>query len=347
MAATETTDLIPMHPLRFAHALRLCGALVFSGMLACGQAAELGEPVVRSHLGQPLIADVELSALAEPGTPVSVRLSSADVYKGANIAMHPVLGSLNLSVMRRDGRQFLHVTSVKPVDSDAVHLFLDLVDGNRRNVRAVTLWITPDPAPAPAPRPAAVPLSTPTPLAVAAVAEPARAAPAAPARIAPQVERSRPARVIKVPSSDAACPQPQFSQEQIKSCASIDANNALLSAQIVELEDKVKQLQVAMEGKHAAPDATLHKAEPAPPLAPALAKPVVKPAAGFPWLLVIGIVLALLAIGGAVWFMLSRRKGKTVETAAADSVAWYARLANPFRRKATVAAVVAEATAEA
>ena len=72
-----------------------------------------------------------------------------------------------------------------------------------------------------------------------------------------------------------------------------------------------------------------------------------KPEAGFPWLLVTGIVLGLLVIGGAVWFILSRRKGKTVETAAADSVAWYARLAGPFRRKAKVVAVVAEAPNDA
>ena len=321
---------------RFADAVRLSFALILSGVLACAQAAELGEPIIRSHVGQPLIADIELTALSDPRTPVQVRLSNADVYQGANIAMHPVLASLNMSVMRRDGRQFLHVTSVRAVESENIHLFLDLTEGNRRNVRAVTLWLTPDPAPAPAPKP---PVAKPAP-----VAEPVQAAVPAPVPVpvaAPRVERPRPARVISVPSAGAACPQ--VPDDQVKACAALDYKNGLLSAQIVELEDKVKQLQLAIENK--APPAAPKKAAPAVPPPPA--KHLPKPEAGFPWLLVTGIVLGLLVIGGAVWFILSRRKGKTVETAAADSVAWYARLAGPFRRKAKVVAVVAEAPNDA
>ncbi len=332
------------HP-RFADAIRLFTAFIAASVLACAQAAELGEPVVRSHLGQPLIADIELTALANPNMPVVVRVASADVYKGANIGMHPVLGSINMSVMRRDGRQFLHITSIKPVDSENIHLFLDLTEGTRRNVRAVTLWLTPDPTPAPrppvvAPAPLPVPVPAPVPAPV-----PFKVLPAAPDP-APRIERPRPARVINVPSSGPACPQAQFSEEQIKTCAAMDYKNGLLSAQIVELEEKVKQLQLAIEGKVPAPvpppAAVVKKVQPPPP-----AKPVPKPTGGFPWLLMIGIALGLLAIGGAVWFVLSRRKGKTVETAAADSVAWYARLAGKFKRKTTVETVVVEEAKDA
>lgn len=312
--------------------------------------------MVRSYLGQPLVADIELGALADPAVPVTVRLAHADVYRGANIAMHPILGSLTMSVMRRDGRQFLHITSVKPVNSDYLHLFLDLVEGNRRNVRTVTLWLTPDPTPAPpAPRP------LPAPVAVAApVAPPAPVAPAAPvappvarnvSRNVPEppvaVERPRPARVLNLPSAPASCPQPRFTEEQIKSCAAIDYKNGLLSAQIVELEEKVKQLQVAIEGKFELPvPAAAEKAAPPPPPPPARRVP--KPTAGFPWLLAIGALVLLAAIGGGVWFMLSRRKGKSVETAAADSVAWYARLTRVFKRKPkAVPAAAPEAPSDA
>ncbi|MEJ7808670.1 MAG: hypothetical protein WKG03_22460, partial [Telluria sp.] len=291
------------------------------------------------------IADVELTALANPGSPVLVRVASADVYKGANIAMHPVLASVTMSVMRRDGRQFLHITSIKPVDSENIHLFLDLTEGNRRNVRAVTLWLTPDPTPAPRPPVAPPPVAEPLPPPVAApVPVPYKAPPAAP-EPAPRVERPRQVRVISVPSAGAACPQAQFSQEQIQACAAMDSKNGLLSAQIVELEDKVKRLQLAIEGGASVPAVAAKKAEPAAPPPPA--KPVVKSAGGFPWLLVIGSVLGLLVIGGAVWFVLSRRKGKTVETAAADSVAWYSRLAGPFRRKVKVETVVVEEVKDA
>jgi Tfp pilus assembly protein FimV len=43
---------------------RLSCAIILSGMLSCAQAVELGEPLVRSHIGQPLSADIELTSLA-------------------------------------------------------------------------------------------------------------------------------------------------------------------------------------------------------------------------------------------------------------------------------------------
>jgi hypothetical protein len=316
-----------MPSLRFF--LRLLFAFVLCGL---AQAAELGEATVRSHIGQPLVADIELTALADASAPVGARLANADVFRGANLTMHPILANLTMSVMRRDGRQYLHLTSVKPVDSETVHLFLDLVEGSRRNVRAVTLWLTPDPAPPPPPPP---PPPKPVPVPVPAM-EPEPAAP---------VERPRPARVIAL--SGMACPQAKFSEAQIKACSEMDYKNGLLSAQIVELEDKVKLLQLAMDGKAEAPPAAKKAAPPPPPPPKPAAKATHKEEGAFPWLLVGGGVALLALIGGAVWFMLSRRKGKTVETAAADSVAWYARLAAPFRRKAKVVVVEVEEVKDA
>lgn len=319
---------MPRH--RFADLCKLFCALLLSGVLAGAQAAELGDPVVRSHIGQPLVADIELTGLADASVPVGVRLANADVYRGANIGMHPILSNLTMSVMRRDGRQFLHITSIRPVDSENLHLFLDLTEGSRRNVRTVTLWLTPDPTPTPTPLPAPVAVPAPAPVAV-----PVRA-PAPPPVALP--ERARPARVINVPSSGMTCPQAQFSEEQIKSCTAMNYKNGLLSAQIVELEEKVKQLQLAIGDKAdalPAPAALKPAAVPPPPKPARKAAP--KEEGGFPWLLTIAIVLVLALAGAAAWFVLSQRKGKTVETAAADSVAWYARLAARFRRKTTVA----------
>jgi hypothetical protein len=336
---------------RFPAVFRPFCALLLSALLCCAQAAELGEPVVRSYLGQPLVADIELTALADPAAAVAVRLASPDVYKGANIAMHPALASLTLSVMRRDGRQFLHVTSLRPVDSDMIHLFLDLVEGNRRNVRAVTLWLTPDPTPAPKPLPAPVPVPVPVAPPAALIAPPR--APAPPKNVpaseqTPPAERTRPARVISLPPAVAACPPATLTAEQVKTCAAVDYKNGLLSAQIVELEEKVKQLQLAVEGKADTPPAAAKPAPPPPPPPPIrAAKPAPAADAGFPWLIVAGAVLALAVIGGAVWFFLSRRKGRAAEAAAADSVAWYTRLTGMLRRKPKTAPVAAEAPTDA
>lgn len=237
-------------------------------------AAELGDPRVSSHIGQPLVADVELTLLDDPATPVQVRVASPEVYNGAGIAVPPVLASLNLSVMRRDGRQFLHVTSLRPVDADHVHLYLELVDKGQRAVRLVTLWLTPDPAPAPVPAPAPARVVAPAPVsaavpdavllaqveraraaraAAAAAAEPA-AAPAAPR---PQVRRPHPVPVAKAPAlpvaqpdaHPAACARPAA---EVQACAALGAKNDALQTRLGQVEDRMKKLQVALAAPVAA-----------------------------------------------------------------------------------------------
>ncbi|TFW10758.1 hypothetical protein E4L96_22705, partial [Massilia arenosa] len=125
--------------------------LIFSGLLALSglahgvHAAELGDAAIRSWLGQPMIVDIEL--LPDEGGQVQAFLAHADVFRGANVVVPPVLASAHFSVMRRDGRQFLHVTSIKPVETAPVHLFLELVENGKHSVREVTLWFKPDPHP--------------------------------------------------------------------------------------------------------------------------------------------------------------------------------------------------------
>lgn len=140
-------------------------------LLSCGVgAAELGEPHISSYIGQPLVLELELTALASPATPVQARLAHPDVYRGANIGMPSVLSTLGMRVSQRDGRQFLRVTSSAPVESSRLHLYLELADGATRDVRLVTLFIAPNPnppapaapLPVPAPAPAPVPVPVPT-----------------------------------------------------------------------------------------------------------------------------------------------------------------------------------------
>lgn len=318
-------------------AVRCCITLILAGLLNCAHGAELGEPLVRTYIGQPLVADIELTMLADPAVPVTVRIAHADVYRGANIGMHPVLSQLVMSVMRRDGRQFLHITSVRAVESEYVHLFLELNEGGKRSVRGVTLWLSPDPAP-PAPPP--VPAPAPVPAKPAADLE-LEAAAARAAMAAPKPSLLARARRDAAP---AACP-PQVSEEQLKTCAAIDYKNGLLSAQIVELEEKVKLLQLAIEGKNAMPGASAKSVQKAAPAKAAPAQPPrpapAKPKAGFPWLLAGGAAAALLGLGAGVFFFLRRRKAKSAEVAASDSAAWYAKLMARFKRKPREAAVEA------
>ncbi|QJD98865.1 hypothetical protein HH212_01420 [Massilia forsythiae] len=191
-------------PSRLAIALCLAGAVGAAHLPA--HAAELGDARVLSHIGQQLVADIDLSMIEDPGTAVTVRLASPEVYGGAGIAMPPVLSSLNLSVMRRDGRQVLHVTSLRPVDADHLHLYLELGDKGQRTVRLATLWLTPDPHPAPA----AAPVSAPAVVVPAPplAPSPAPASAAVPSRAAAPVRMAPPAIAAPLPAAAPASGAP-------------------------------------------------------------------------------------------------------------------------------------------
>lgn len=298
--------------------LRTAGILALGGTLASAFAVELGDVVVRSHLGQPLVADIELTGFATEGATVDARLAHPNVFQAANLSMHPVLSSMRMSVMRRDGRQFLHITSIAPVQTQYVHVFLDLGEGGRRNVRAASLPLTPDPRPAPPPPPPApAPAPTPTPdskpAAVAAAPKPVAPAPK-PVAPAPQAATA----VVKPAATPpAACPKPRYTDEEIRSCATRDYKNAMLSAQIVELEEKVKALQEALDVPVGAapvvpPQATAIKpAKVVPPPIRTAARKKATPApveeAPFPWMWLGAALAALAAVGAATIFLLKRR----------------------------------------
>jgi hypothetical protein len=300
-------------------ACRLPLILTCALLAGAAQAAELGEPRVSSFLGQPLVADIELTMLEDAANPVQVRLAHPDVYRGANIGMPAVLSTLRMSVMRRDGRQFLHLTSLGKVESEHLHLYLELADGAQRSVRLATLWLSPDPNPAPPPVPVVAP---PVPAKAAQPAPPLEAAPKpAPARPKPAPikpkpalvppEPARPARLTPepAPAGGACAPQPRA---QVDACVVLGAKNAMLRDQLDQLEDKVKLLQVAAG---AAPASSLQT-----PVAPQQQvhplkkkKPEPPPEEGSPWLLAaLGAgVLALLA--GLVFALRARRAAGRAE----------------------------------
>ena len=251
------------HAMASRTCLFLCSLALFA--LVPVHAAELGEPRVASHIGQPLVADVELALLEDPATPVQVRVASPEVYNGAGIAMPPVLANLGLAVTRRDGRQFLHVTSARSVDSDHVHLYLELVDRGQRAVRLATLWLTPDPNPAPPPAPVRVPAPAPAAVPDAVLlaqverARMARAVPAPVPAAGPKVvpprpvvaPRPRPAPAAKAPVPPVAAPDahPQACARpagEVQACAALGAKNDELRARLGQVEERMKKLQATL-----------------------------------------------------------------------------------------------------
>lgn len=183
--------------------LRLLAVLALAVLAPAPHAAELGDVAARSYIGQPLSADVEL--LAGDGGPVQARLAQLDVYRGANITMNPALASVKMAVVRRDGKDVLHISTAGAVNADYVHVYVELTAGGRRDIRLATVWLQPDPNPAPPPVRVAPAVTAP---AVVAAAEPAKAAdsaaPAAAARL--MRDRTRPAPMPSFHESEVGGP---------------------------------------------------------------------------------------------------------------------------------------------
>ncbi|QOY95703.1 hypothetical protein IM543_07640 [Massilia sp. UMI-21] len=334
--------------------------MLFSCALLAGaaQAAELGEPRVSSFIGQPLVADIELGMLEDAATPVQVRLAGPNVYRGANIGMPAVLSTLRMSVMRRDGRQFLHVTSLAPVASEHLHLYLELADGAQRSVRLATLWLLPDPdrapAPAPAPVPAPVPVSVPVPgpgpAPVVARAEAPQPMPNQEPAPKPVVKRQRASRPVAArptpalpkpvepaPAGGACAPQ---ARQQVDACVVLGAKNALLREQLGQLEDKLRVLQVAAGAAPAAlmqPAVMPKGAMSSQVHRPKKKKPEPPAEESSPWLMAGAIagVLALLA-----GLLVALRRGKGPQRATAPHAGLGARLKARLGRKPAPAATV-------
>jgi pilus assembly protein FimV len=328
-------------------AFNACASVMLTVLAGNAGAAELGDVTLHSFAGQPLVADIALMALA-PGelAGVQVRLASPDVYRGANVRIHPALASLRMTVMQDAQRPFIHVTTRQAIDADYLHLFLELNFGERHSVRAVTVWLSARPPAAPAAAPTA-PAAPAAPVVPAApvTGPPAQSpglgalrmtrAEAAPAfkpelatdsgpKPAPKPEpKPKPARkpVQKpVPRSapDAGANRARLDQE-IRDKATLDIENEALRSKIAILEGKVA---VLLQERVARLVLVTPQAVAAPVAAP------VKTRSTF-WI-VGAVALALLVLSGGLGFVYRK---KIIE-----SRPWVA-LRNRLQRKAVTPAV--------
>ena len=154
----------------------VASALVLS---SAAHAAGLGKLTVLSALGQPLRAEIELTAVSsDEASGLVAKLASPDAFRAANIEFNPALLSLRFAVEQRSGRQFIRVSSSQPLNEPFVDMLLELSWNNGRLVREYTFLL--DPAELRATQSAQVAASEPPP-AVRPRAETPAASAAAPA----------------------------------------------------------------------------------------------------------------------------------------------------------------------
>ncbi|EKU84571.1 hypothetical protein HMPREF9710_00006, partial [Massilia timonae CCUG 45783] len=129
-----------------ATALKSITAAVASAVFltSAANAAGLGKLTVLSALGQPLRAEIELTAGAgEDPASMAVKLASPEAFRAANIEFNPALLSLRFAVEERGGRQVIRVSSTQPLNEPFVDMLLELTWNNGRLVREYTFLLDP------------------------------------------------------------------------------------------------------------------------------------------------------------------------------------------------------------
>ena len=135
-------------------ALVLAAALTLSPLWV--NAAGLGRITVQSGLGQPLRAELEVTAARDEISSLTAKLASADAFRIAGIDYQPTLSSIQFSreVKERNGRRYIEVVSDKPINEPFVDILVELSWSSGRLVREYTFLLDPPellkPAPAPA-----------------------------------------------------------------------------------------------------------------------------------------------------------------------------------------------------
>ena len=161
---------------------------LLAALLPCvAGAAGLGRLNVLSALGQPLVAEIELSVNKEELGSLSTRLGAPDSYRNANLQYNAALTGARIAIERRpNGQSYIKITSSRPVTEPFIDLLIELTWAAGRLSREYTALLDPPGVPSAPPAPAisAVPESRPAPT-PAPEAKPQPKAAAAPAASAP------------------------------------------------------------------------------------------------------------------------------------------------------------------
>src|SRR6185503_14043115 len=156
---------------------------LLAALLPCvAGAAGMGRLNVLSSLGQPLVAEIDLSVSKEELGSLSARLASSDAYRTANLQYNLSMTGARITIERRpNGQSFLRIVSNRPVTEPFIDLLVELTWASGRLSREYTALLDPPGVPAAPPAPAisAVPESRPAPEAKPVQPKSAATAPAA------------------------------------------------------------------------------------------------------------------------------------------------------------------------
>ncbi|MBP6780041.1 MAG: hypothetical protein KA148_05845, partial [Ottowia sp.] len=152
-------------------------ALTMFGVSLDAQALALGAITVRSALGEPLRAEIEVPQISsEEAATFQAAVASPQAFRSAGVDYSPALSGARVTLHRRaNGQAYLRVVGDRPVNEPFLGIVIDANWANGRVVRDYTMLVDPPGRAAPPPVVVTQPQT----------ASPAPMAPAAPAPVAP------------------------------------------------------------------------------------------------------------------------------------------------------------------
>jgi pilus assembly protein FimV len=123
-------------------------------------AAGLGKITVLSALGQPLKAELEVTASRDEASSLVAKVASAEAFRQAGIEYPSVLATLRFSrdIKERGGRRYLELSTDRPLNEPFIDMLVELSWASGRLVREYTFLLDPpDLAARAAPVPVAAP----------------------------------------------------------------------------------------------------------------------------------------------------------------------------------------------
>ena len=137
--------------------LPLAATLALAGAAFDAQAVTLGAITVRSSLGQPLRAEIEVPQLSsEEAATFSASMASPEAFDQLGVEFNPALAGTKVTLeRRRNGQAYLRVVGSRPVNEPFLGLVIKANTDKGNVLRDYTLLVDPARTAAPAPAPAA------------------------------------------------------------------------------------------------------------------------------------------------------------------------------------------------
>lgn len=171
-------------------------------------AAGLGKLTVYSAIGQPLSAEVAVTATPEELNSLSARIASHDAFKEAGIEFMPALTGLRFSVIKSaSGQPMLRLTTDAPLNEPFLHFLVELNWTSGRMVREYTFLLDP---------PEMLKVAKPAAAVTPAMTEPAVKPAAKPVASAPAPARVELAPAAATPAAVPAAKEPAASEVRVK-----------------------------------------------------------------------------------------------------------------------------------